>query len=157
MYSNSRFGADSCASSDCSDLFGFLDDGRVVSKKRKRKRNMTGWPQPKRKVNSNSAVKDILADQPPVDVNQFECVKAAKADSQNSLSTTTSTTPLAKRRGRPPKNRPLQSATNSTDSPSSTTSQPPPPPPPPPPSLLSTLPIRRKVHKLFAHRRSYFK
>uniref|UniRef100_T1I136 DBF4-type domain-containing protein n=1 Tax=Rhodnius prolixus TaxID=13249 RepID=T1I136_RHOPR len=152
-----RFGADSCASSDCSDLFGFLDDGRVVSKKRKRKRNMTGWPQPKRKVNSNSAVKDILADQPPVDVNQFECVKAAKADSQNSLSTTTSTTPLAKRRGRPPKNRPLQSATNSTDSPSSTTSQPPPPPPPPPPSLLSTLPIRRKVHKLFAHRRSYFK
>ncbi|KAK9501989.1 hypothetical protein O3M35_012605 [Rhynocoris fuscipes] len=161
-----RFGADSCASSDCSDVFGFLDDGRVVSKKRKRKRNMTGWPQPKRKIvnnhnnnnnnnsnnnnnnNSNSnntttparlttttstvatssTLKDILEDEPPVDINQFECIVNSSGDDES-----------PKRRGRPPKTR-LSSLNNSPSTP-----------------MFVSSPLRRKVHKLFAHRRSYLK
>ena len=44
---------DKDSGSDCSDMIGFLDDGRgVCGKRRKRKRNLTGWPveKPKRKV-----------------------------------------------------------------------------------------------------------
>ncbi|XP_014241663.1 uncharacterized protein LOC106662249 isoform X2 [Cimex lectularius] len=103
LFSNLRYvNIDSCASSECSDFFGFLDDGRVVSKKRKRKkRNMTGWPNEskyKRKLkekdgpSSSSSMFTMTDPSFPFATGQHGTIPSSSLI-------------LPRKRGRPPKNR----------------------------------------------------
>lgn len=68
---DNRFHFDFDSGSDCSELLGFGDDGRgVLGRRKKRKRNMTGWPagKPRKKTTRIKEESDLRSVEQP-----FKC------------------------------------------------------------------------------------
>jgi hypothetical protein len=97
----------SCNSSDCSDLFGFSEDGRVVSgrRRKRKKRNLTGWPLGKPKKKKEAVSSPLVKLEPlerMVDGEETQWGDILGLDSSKKKTTFEDPTPKRKV-GRPPK------------------------------------------------------
>uniref|UniRef100_A0A0A9VY56 Uncharacterized protein n=1 Tax=Lygus hesperus TaxID=30085 RepID=A0A0A9VY56_LYGHE len=143
-----RSQADSCASSDCSDFLGFMEDGQAATKKRKKRRNLTGWPveKPRRKLKDKEIGSSCLL------LNNRALTPEPARLTSAAVTPLSASSPVRRRCGRPSKIRPCLSATLPIPSPLASDH----PPSPASDYHSSSLPIKKKISR-FGTRRSILK
>ncbi|CAB0010964.1 unnamed protein product [Nesidiocoris tenuis] len=147
---------DSCASSDCSDFLSYLDDDHPSTKKRKKRRNLTGWPmeKPRKKFKDASSSGSCLL----MNVRAPNTPEHADAPLASPLARTPSRgRGRGRGRGRPPKTsprrvRPYVSATLPVPSTRTSASEQDGIPTSPQSAEVANLPPKKKLSRLSAAR-----